>query len=164
MPSCPVCLWHSPSPSFGLSAPILQDRQPTTPNACGDKLDQLSKQLSTHQTPILHCSVSLILINANQAKSHNHLYFALMKHLFQDKRDTYDKYIELQNYPKLNLGFLSTIASPIFYQSNNYQPIRLPQAICPLSLSFWCLPMPTPATRSPLSTHLPHVRFLPMQH
>ena len=54
------------------------------------------------------------------------------------------------------MGFLSTIASPIFYQSNNYQPIRLPQAICPLSLSFWCLPMPTLATSSPLSTHLPH--------
>ena len=77
MSSCPVCLWHSPSPCFGLSAPILQDRQPTTPNSGGDKLHQLSKQLSTHQTPllgILHCSVSLILINANQAKSHSHLY------------------------------------------------------------------------------------------
>ena len=39
------------------------------------------------------------------------------------------------------------------------QPIRLPQAIRPVSLSFWSMPMPTSSTSSPLLTY---VRLLSM--
>ena len=154
MPSCPVCLWHSPSPSFGLSAPILQDRQPTTPNSGGDKLQQPSKQLSTLQMPllgILHCFCISDSCQCKSGQEPHHLYFVLMKHLSQDKRDTYDKYIELQNYqPLLHLYFTRAITI-------NPSGCLKQSALC-LCLSGACQ-----CQHWPPALHYRHICHMPMQ-